>query len=168
MPSVQAAGVTSLTAVAADGRRVHLVGIPVRLMVESIEQLVDFQRDMQVIGLDHRGPPELVALADDGRKLAEQMIELRGATSGLEEIETAMARGEAVIDVDMFVPEGAEDLFDRLTQLMGQAWATISRQLLTPPPSQELAAYGLWYRDEVLSQLAGGAPRPCPFTCSSS
>ena len=168
MPSVQAAGVTSLTAMAAEGRRVHLVGIPVRLMVESIQQLVDFQREMQVIGLDHHGSPELVALADDGRKLADAMIELRGATSGLEQIESALSRGEDVIDVDMFIPDGAEELFDRLAELMGQAWGTVARQLLTPPPSEELAAYGLWYRDEVLSQLSGAAPRPCPFTSANA
>jgi anti-sigma regulatory factor (Ser/Thr protein kinase) len=168
MPSVRAAGVTSLTALAAEGRRVHLVGIPVRLMVESIQQLVDFQREMQVIGLDHHGSPELVALADDGRKLAEAMIELRGATTGLEEIESALSRGEDVIDVDMVVPDGAEDLFERLAELMGQAWGTVARQLLTSPPNEELAAYGLWYRDEVLSQLAGAPPRPCPFASSYS
>jgi anti-sigma regulatory factor (Ser/Thr protein kinase) len=167
IPSVAAAGVTALTAVAAEGRQVHLVGIPVRLMVEVIQQLVDFQREMQVIGLDHRGSPELVALADSGRELAEQMIQLRETTTGLEDVEHALADGHEVIDVDMVVPEGTEALFDHLVSLMGPAWEAMSPQLLTPPPSEELAAYGLWYRDEVMAQLGGRAPQPCPFHAGS-
>jgi hypothetical protein len=122
---------------------------------------------MQVIGLDHRGPPELVELADSGRELAEQMMQLGDTTTGLDGVEEALARGQEVMDVDMVVPEGAEAIFDRLASLMGRAWGTVARQLLTAPPSEELAAYGMWYRDEVLAQLAGRPPQPCPFRAAS-
>lgn len=163
-----AKGVTSLMTVAAEGHRVHLVGVPVDLMVESIRQLVDFQRELQVIGLDSQHSPELAELADSGRELAEQMIRLREATSGLEDIELAMARGDAVIDVDMVLPDGVEALFDRLAAVMGQAWGSRpDLQLLTPPPSDEVVAYGRWYREEVMAQLAGAPPRPCPFEPAS-
>jgi hypothetical protein len=37
------------------------------------------------------------------------------------------------------------------------------KHLLTQPASDHVTAYREWYRDEVLSQLAGSPPRPCPL-----
>jgi hypothetical protein len=157
-----AAGVTCLTAVARQGRRVHLMGVPVQLLVESVRQLADFQREMQVIGLDHNGPGELAELVDSSRDLAAQIDALQDY--GLPQAQAAMARGESVVDFDVVVPDNAEALLDRLGALLRNVTGSIvKRYLLTLPPSSEVTAYRNWYPDEVLAQLAGRSPQPCPL-----
>jgi anti-sigma regulatory factor (Ser/Thr protein kinase) len=160
-PDALAAGLLPLTALARQGRRVHLIGVPVQLLVESVRQLADLQREMQVIGLDHGGPAELAEVADSSRELAAQIGALHG--SDLSQAQAAMARGEAVVDLDLVVPDDAEALLDRLGALLLQVAGSLKRYLLTLPPSNEVAAYRDWYHDEVRAQLAGRPPQPCPL-----
>jgi anti-sigma regulatory factor (Ser/Thr protein kinase) len=161
-PDAVAAGLLPLTALARQGRRVHLIGVPVQLLVESVHQLADLQREMQVIGLDHGGPAELAELANSSRDLAPQIGALQD--SGLSQAQAAMARGEAVVDLDLLVPDDAEALLDRLGALLRRVTGSIvKRHLLTLPPSNEVEAYNSWYRSEVLAQLAGRPPQPCPL-----
>jgi anti-sigma regulatory factor (Ser/Thr protein kinase) len=156
-------GMTSATAVAASGHKVHLIGVPVRLLVESARQFADLQREILVVGLDHNGPKELVALAQTSREISDRIGSLRQA--GADQAEAALARGESLIDFDVDVAEEAVDAFDRLGSLIRRVGdALVRRHLLTMPPSEELTAYRSWYRDEIESQLHGQAPRPCPFT----
>jgi anti-sigma regulatory factor (Ser/Thr protein kinase) len=153
---------TNAAGVAAPGRSVHLIGVPVRLLVESTRQFADLQREMQVLGLDHNGPAELVALAETNREISAQIGSLRHA--GSEVAQSALARGESVIDFDVVVPDNAVDAFDRLGSLIRRVGDTLFRRhLLTMPPSAEVTAYRRWYRDEIAAQLRGRPPRPCPF-----
>jgi anti-sigma regulatory factor (Ser/Thr protein kinase) len=157
-----AAGITPLTALARQGRRVQLLGVPVQLLVESVHQLADLQREMQVIGLDHGGPPELAELADSSRLLAAEIGALHD--SGLSQAQAAMARGESIVDLDLEVPDDAEALLDRLGALLRRVTGSIiKRYLLTLPPSSEVTEYRDWYHDEVVAQLSGRAPQPCPL-----
>jgi anti-sigma regulatory factor (Ser/Thr protein kinase) len=162
-----AAGVTTLTAVARQGRRVQLVGVPVQLLVESVRQLADFQREMQVIGLDHNGPSELAELADSSRELAFEI----GAFNhtGMPQAQAAMARGESVVDFEITLPDDAEALIDRLGSLLRKVTpAIVKRHLLSLPPSQEVAAFRTWYHDEVMAQLGGRPPQPCPLVSTEA
>jgi anti-sigma regulatory factor (Ser/Thr protein kinase) len=155
--------VTSATAVARGGHRVHLIGVPVQLLVESARQFADLQREIQVVGLDHNGPDELVALAETSREISARIGSLRQA--GADVAEAALARGEAVIDFDVEVPEDAVDAFDRLGSLIPRMGdSVVRRHLLTMPPSEEVVAYRRWYRDEIESQMRGRPPRPCPLS----
>lgn len=157
-----AAGLMPLTALARQGRRVHLIGVPVQLLVESVHQLADLQREMQVIGLDHSGPAELAELADSSRELASQIGALQD--SGLTQAQAALARGDSVVDLDLLVPDNAEALLDRMGALLRRMTGSIvTRYLLTLPPSNEVAAYNSWYQQEMLAQLSGRAPQPCPL-----
>jgi hypothetical protein len=108
-----------------------------------------------------------VALAEINREISTQIGGLRGA--GAEAAEAAMARGAAVVDFDVAVSEGAVDAFDRLGSLIRRMGESLGRRhLLSMPPSEQIIAYRRWFRDEILSQLGGVAPRPCPFTPASA
>jgi anti-sigma regulatory factor (Ser/Thr protein kinase) len=166
-PSGSPESVTSATAAAHAGRRVHLIGVPVRLLVESARQFADLQREIQVVGLDHNGPKELVALAQTSREVSARIGSLRQA--GADVAEAALARGESTIDFDVEVGDDAVDAFDRLGSLIWRVGdALVRRHLLSVPPSEEVTAYRHWYRDEIASQLGGRAPRPCPLAAASA
>lgn len=164
--SFRAAGVTQVTSVASQGRQVHLVGVPVRLLVESVRQLTDLQREMQVMGLGHTAPLELRDLVRSSQDIEAHIGHLR--ETGLDVAEAALNRGEEYVDVDMTVPDDAGKYFDRMATLLSRAASRLARRyLLTLPASREVVAYRLWWRDEVLSQLAGRAPRRCPFPATA-
>ena len=142
-----------------------MIGVPVRLLVESARQFADLQREIQVVGLDHNGPKELVALAQTSREISARIGSLRQA--GADVAEAALARGESTIDFDVEVGDDAVDAFDRLGSLIWRVGdALVRRHLLTVPPSEEVTAYRHWYRDEIASQLGGRAPRPCPLAAA--
>ena len=157
-----AAGLKEVTVAAGSGRHVHLVGVPVSLLIESTRHLTDLQREMQVIGLDHSGPRELIELASTTRDIEAHIGHLREA--GLADAKRAMARGESVVDFEFDVPEDAPQQLDLLGRLLAVARTRLaSRHLLTLPASEDIVAFRLWWRDEVLAQLAGRAPEPCPI-----
>jgi anti-sigma regulatory factor (Ser/Thr protein kinase) len=165
-PPITAAA-TVIPARAAGGRPVRLIGVPVGLLIESVQQFADLQRELQVVGLDHNGPRELVALAESNREISARVGSLRQA--GASVAEAARARGEAVVDFDVDVADGSVEAFDRLGSLIGRMDDTFGRRhLLSLPPSEEVTAFRRWYRDEISSQLRGGQPRPCPFTPASA
>jgi anti-sigma regulatory factor (Ser/Thr protein kinase) len=156
------AGLTSVTALAAQGRQVRLIGVPVRLLVESARQFADLQREMQVMALDHNGASELVALAETSQEVSARIGRLRQAGSDV--AEAALARGDAVIDFEVVVAEDAIDAFDRLgSRIWGSGDDAARQELLTTPPTDEVAAYRQWYVDEIAAQLTGQAPRRCPL-----
>ncbi|HVA75746.1 MAG TPA: ATP-binding protein [Acidimicrobiales bacterium] len=157
-----AAGVKEVTVATGAGRQVHLIGVPVSLLIESTRQLTDLQREMQVIGLDQSGPRELVSLASSTREIEACIGYLREA--GLADAKQAVARGESVVDYDLVVPHDAAVHLDRLGQLLARARSRLARRyLLTLPASEDVVAFRLWWRDEVLSQLGGRPPVPCPI-----
>lgn len=157
-----AAGIKEATVATGAGRKVHLVGVPVSLLIESTRQLTDLQREMQVIGLDQTGPRELVSMAGSTREVDACIGYLREA--GLADAKRAMARGEDVVDYDLVVPDDAAVHFERLGQLLARARSKFARRhLLTLPAGEDVVAFRVWWKDEVLSQLAGRAPAPCPI-----
>lgn len=164
--AAHAAGVRQVTSIACQGRPVHLVGVPVRLLVESVRQLTDLQREMQVMGLGRSAPIELQDLVTSSQDIEAHIGHLR--ESGLDAAEAALTRGEEIVDVDMNVPEDAGTYLDRLSTLLSRAATRLARRyLLTLPASREVIAYRLWWRDEVMSQLAGRPPRRCPFAVTA-
>ena len=164
--AASAAGIRQVTSIASQGQPVHLVGVPVRLLVESVRQITDLQREMQVMDLGHTAPVELQDLVSASQEIAAHIGHLR--ESGLHAAEVALSRGEELVDVDMTVPLDAGTYLDRLSTLLSRAASRLARRyLLTLPASREVVAYRLWWRDEVLSQLAGRPPRRCPFAATA-
>jgi hypothetical protein len=161
-PEAAAAGLRAVTAVAAEGRQVHLLGVPVRLLVESSRQLADLQREIQVLGLDRSLPAGVANLAQASKEISACIETLSETPRDVGE--EALARGDSVVDFDLTVPDDVLTVFERLGTLMRQVGGSlVESHLLTLPPSREVVAYRLWYRDEVASQLRGRPPRPCPF-----
>ncbi len=164
--AARAAGVRQVTSMACQGRPVHLVGVPVRLLVESVRHLTDLHREMQVMGLGQSAPVELQDLVAASQDIEAHIGHLR--ESGLDAAEAALTRGDEVVDLDMTVPEDAGTYLDRLSTLLSRTASRLARRyLLTLPASREIVAYRLWWRDEVVSQLAGRPPRRCPFSATA-
>jgi hypothetical protein len=162
-PMARAAGVMATSAVTGGGRRVHLIGVPVQLLMDSSRQLADLQREMQVMAMDR-------STASDG--IGEVVEAGRPWTMAIDEwaeadrfhVETALSRGEERIDWEVTVPADIAEKIDSFaTWFRRAASSLIRRHLLSLPPSEEVNAYRLWCRDEILAQLAGRAPRPCPL-----
>lgn len=158
-----AAGVKGVTVATGTGRQVHLVGVPASLLIESSRQLADLEREMHVIGLGQTGPRELVSLAHTSREIETSIGYLREA--GVADAKQAVARGEQVVDFEFVVPDDAASQLDRLGRLLARACSRVARRyLLTLPASEDVVAFRLWWREEVLSQLEGRPPAPCPIT----
>jgi anti-sigma regulatory factor (Ser/Thr protein kinase) len=162
LPQEIAAGLTLASAVTGGGRQVHLIGVPVRILVESMRQIADLHRELQVMALDHQGPAELEQVVRRAQELADDIDHWTEAEGVL--AEAAMASGLDRIDFDVSVSPEVESAIDRLASWFRKVTSSlVRRHLLTLPPSAEVAAYRLWYREEILSQLSGEPPRPCPL-----
>ncbi len=159
-PSAVWAGVTSLTAMAAEGRRVYLIGVPVRLLIESNRQLADLHREIQFLGLDPESPAELADLAETSREISAYLEGLPPVGRA----EAALARGESVVDLDVDLPDEVVNAFDRLGTLVERVGQDFGPEhLLAVPASEEVTAYRQWCRDEITAQLTGRSPQPCPL-----
>jgi hypothetical protein len=148
--------------VAGGGRRVHLVGVPVRLLLESSRQLWDLQREMQVVAMDHSAPAELDHVVQAGRPWMADLD--LWADPDRRKLERIAASGVDTYDYEVEVPA---DVADRLAGI--SAWlrratsATVGRYLLTLPVSADVSALRRWIGEEIVSQISGSEPRPCPI-----
>jgi anti-sigma regulatory factor (Ser/Thr protein kinase) len=144
------------------GRRVHLVGVPVSLLLESTRQLSDLRREVQVMAMGRDAPPELEQVVQAGQPWIadiELWNDLDRRTA-----ESAAASGADMVDFDVFVPDDIVSRIEGIATWLRRAASSIMRRhLLTLPPTKEVTAYRRWYSEEVVGQLAGRAPRPCPI-----
>jgi anti-sigma regulatory factor (Ser/Thr protein kinase) len=156
-----ARGVVRRTAVAGGGRRVHLIGVPVALLLESTRQLSDLQREVQVMAMGRNAPPGLEHVIQAGRPCFTD-IDL-WADSDRRAAESAAAVGAERVDYELVVPDDAASRIEGIAAWLRRASSLLRRHLLTLPPSDEVVAYRVWYGEEVLRQLAGRPPRRCPI-----
>ena len=162
-----ARGVVRSSAAAGGGRTVHLVGVPVELLLESTRQLTDLQREVRVMAMGRHAPPELEHVVQAGKPWVTD-IDL-WTDSDRRRAETAMASGADTIDFDVYVPDDIASRIDGITSWLRRAAASIRRrQLLTLPASAEVTAYRRWMSEEILRQLSGRAPQPCPVRMKAS
>ncbi|HET6965753.1 MAG TPA: ATP-binding protein [Acidimicrobiales bacterium] len=157
-----ARGVVSRSAVTRSGRKVHLVGVPVALLVESTQQLSDLQREVQVMAMGRNAPPELEHVVQTGKPWITDLDTWTDSDRRM--AESAAAAGRETIDFDVFVPDDIASRIEGIAAWLRRVGSSIMRrQLLTLPASAEVTAYRRWYGEEILSQLAGREPRPCPI-----
>jgi anti-sigma regulatory factor (Ser/Thr protein kinase) len=160
--TARAAGVTSAMAVTGGGRKVQLIGVPVQLVVESARHFADLEREIRVMAMDRSGPEELKGVFAAGRQISARVDPWRRVDRDL--VAAAAARGDERLDYEIEVPPDAADLVERVTSLVQRLRSSLFRRhFLTGLPRAEVLAYQRWYRDEVLAQLAGRAPAPCPL-----
>lgn len=162
VPAVAAArGVVRRSAVTGSGRKVHLVGVPVALLLESTRQLSDLQREVQVMSMGRTSPPDLEQVVQTGKPWITDLD--LWLDSDRRVAESAAAEGRDTTDFDLLVPEDIASRIDGIAAWLRRAASSIMRrQLLTLPASAEVTAYRRWYGDEILRQLAGREPSPCP------
>jgi anti-sigma regulatory factor (Ser/Thr protein kinase) len=161
-PGVPVSGVVSPSVVAGDGTQVHLIGVPVQLLIESTRQLSDLQREMQVMAMDQSAPSELDGGVEGISPFSWDLS--LWAESDRELAEAAVARGDQRLDLDVTVPPDIVDRIDRIVLwLRRMASSLLRRHLLTLPASDEVNAYRYWIREEIVSQLGGRPPQPCPL-----
>jgi hypothetical protein len=146
---------------AAKGQQVHLVGVPVALLLESTRQLSDLNREVQVMALGREAPEELSQVV---QAIHHWVPDLDQWTDSERRVaEHAAAVGEDSIDFDVFVPDDIAERIEGIAEWLRRAAQGISRrQLLTLPPSAEVTAYREWFAGEIMRQLSGCAPCPCP------
>ena len=148
-------------ALAGGGRRVRLVGMPVPLVAESARQLADLRREVQMMELAGSEPGDLGRVIQTGRPLVRDLD--FWARSERRLAEYATARGEDTVDMVLTVPDDIVERLDRLAGWLRRCAAKLARgRMLTLPAGPEVDAYRSWYRDEILAQLDGRAPRPFP------
>ncbi len=68
--TARAAGVTSTVAVTGGGQKIQLIGVPVRLVVESARHFADLEREIRVMAMDRNGPEELKGVFAVGRQIS--------------------------------------------------------------------------------------------------
>lgn len=154
-------GVVSRPAMTGSGRRVHLIGVPVAVLFESIQQLSDLQREVQVVAMGRHASSDLDPVVQTGKPWTTDIDLWTDCDRRM--AESAAAAGAETVDFDVMVPD------DIATRIEGvAAWlcrvarSILRRQLLTLPASPEVTAYRRWYGEEILRQLAGAEPTPCP------
>ena len=146
----------------AAGRQVHLVGVPVALLLESTRQLSDLNREVQVMALGREAPEELSQVVQAIHHWVPDLDQWTDSERRL--AERATAAGEASIDFDVVVPDDIAERIEGIADWLRRAVRGINRrQLLTLPPSAEVTAYREWFAGEIMRQLAGCEPCPCPI-----
>ena len=145
-----------------EGKKVHLVGVPVSVLLESTRQLSDLQREVQVMAMGHNAPPELEQVVATGKPWMGDIDMWTDADRRT--AESAAAVGAEKVDFDVFVPDDIASTIEGIAAWLKRAATSLMRrQLLTLPPTEEVVAYRRWFRDEIFRQLAGRRPRPCPI-----
>lgn len=145
-----------------DGRRVHLVGVPVSVLLDSTRQLSDLQREVQVMAMGRNAPPDLQQVVQAGQPWITDID--MWTDSDRRTAESAAAVGADTVDFDVFVPDDIASTIEGIASWLRRAASSLMhRQLLTLPPSDEVVAYRRWFGDEIMRQLAGRRPRPCPI-----
>jgi len=148
-------------------RVARLTGVPVWLVAESSTHFADLARELRVVALDQRRPPELAGLAALAREIGARLDRHRAISAAA--VAAATARHDRLVDLEVALDDDITGVFARLEKLLwGLAGAATRRQLLTLPPGPDVLAYRRWYRDEVISQLSGRPPKPCPLPSAPS
>jgi len=142
--------------------QIRLLRLPVQLLVQSQEHHDNLLRELRLLALSGIDPdtgpldPRLVELV---HALGERYATTRARRD--EEIDAALARGEPSIDQVFSVPRSAGPVMQRVGVLLDEADGLCEQNLLMtmarPPLLRRFAA---WYRDEVVGQCEGRAPRP--------
>jgi hypothetical protein len=140
---------------------VHLLNVPLRILAASREQHDEVMREFAMVALDENfdsshTPTRFIELIDIlGRRY--------GAASARPdaEVDAALDRGDATIDLVYHVPEHVAEAAQQLDALMTEADEFCRQQhMLTLARTQLHIDFARWYLDEFTRQINGESPRP--------
>jgi hypothetical protein len=139
---------------------VRLLNFPVRVLAAGRQQHDDLMHEFAV----------LAVAVEDRESVPARMLELidtLGTTyAGTVErpdadVDAALERGDAAIDLTYHVPAHVVDAADRLQTLMDEADEFCrSEQMLTLARTPLMKQFARWYLDEFRRQVGGEPPQP--------
>lgn len=142
---------------------VRLLDVPVRVWKRAAEHHDELMREMALLALGpdmpHDLPQRLVELVELlGRKYA-------GASARPElERDAALAAGIDRVDITFEVPTAAGEAAATLGAMLAEAeeFCRDGDRLLTLAQPQVQSDFGVWYLEQFVNQIAGGAPVAWP------
>jgi hypothetical protein len=146
-----------------DGETLHtvrLLRVPVRILDAGRRHHQELMHEFALLAvaedLQDDLPQRMLDLIDT---LGRQYAETGDAPNA--EVDAAMARGEATVDLTYEVAEHVVEAADILEALMAEADVFCQReQMLTLQRSELVRRFSSWYLDEFRRQIHGEPPRP--------
>jgi hypothetical protein len=142
---------------------VSLLQLPLEVWQRTQEHVDGLVREFALIAQD-----EEAKLATPGRLLA-QVQQLSAGVGGFSEsqriqMEEALARGEAEIDLTYQVPPAAAGAAQQLGDMLDEAdeYCLRGDHLLTLATPEEELRFRHWFISEFVDQLGGAPPTPWP------
>ena len=139
-------------------REVRVVDFPLRVALRARQHAESLSREFALIA---RGGGDEADVPKRLLEIAQLQDERYGALNpeADEAVDTGFARNQEFIDFTLFVPERLkEDTVDMAPLLLEVDEYCRSGDLLTPPPTDEMRAFWLWFLAEMVRQLAGEQP----------
>jgi hypothetical protein len=133
---------------------------PLRLGVRASEHYESVFREFALLATVEPGPSvptRMLALIDElGRRYSRD-----NATE--QQRDSALARGEETVDIELKLPASAGAAGRRLARLLDETDEFCRQgQLLTLAPAEDVVHFRQWYIDELARQLDGEEPHPWP------
>lgn len=144
-------------------REVRLLGLPLPLYRKAQAHHAELTREFAFVAnphpdTDQQVPARLLALVADLRSRFGAFT--AGPTGALE---SALARGDAEIDVTFHVPVAVRDAAVEFAALLDEADEYCRHgDLLTLETPADAVAFRRWYLGEFVAQIDGGPPTPWP------
>lgn len=149
------------------GHPVRVMAVPVWLALASGVNLDAVIRELQMVEAAGAPPDYPTAQVAMARAFLEDFAGPRRSVQLA--LRSALERGNRRFDVDLLVPDGAVASMRRMGRVLDDLSAYCERgELLALAPSAKVRRFRRWYFDEVAGQMAGRAPRTCPFTTATS
>ncbi|MGH9089028.1 MAG: hypothetical protein ACRDYZ_13125 [Acidimicrobiales bacterium] len=149
---------------------VHIDGLPLAVYLESEQHNDALLRELTLI-LESAAAP--AATYELPRRLVELAGEVRAAfgpaTSGVRaQVDQALARGQATVDLVATIPAGAWEMLLRLSEQLDEVDRFCAeKEMLTLASSPTVRRFRRWYTRQVADQAAGGPPVPWPYAAPS-
>ena len=133
------------------------------MIVASQNHIDDLLHELRVVrsGQQSGSAPVPEELADLIDSIIDSYAGQRQASH--DQAEKALAQGRDTVDIELDLPPEAAEAAPALLGLLDQADELCRQQkLLTLAPPPEVVAFRRWANDELIRQLQGGEPEPCP------
>lgn len=147
-------------------RPVRLIAAPVRLIRESEDHFDDLFRELQMAHLATVPLGAAASLAYTAEQVRGRLARMRDPLRRA--LWEALRRGDRLLDINLLADTGMPAVFEMTERLLVEASVGARKGwLLTEGPGREVNQWRRWLRGEFERQIAGKAPRACPFPVSS-
>ncbi len=140
-------------------REVRIVDFPLRVALRVRQHAESLSREFAIIALGGGDGADVPArLLEIARQHNERYGGLNPEADAA--VDAGFARNQEFMDFTLYVPETLlEDTVAMAPVLLEVDAYCRSGDLLTPPPTDEMRAFWLWFLAEIVRQIAGEQPR---------